>query len=112
MAERSTSAIAGGAPRKFQPACCSAYRHIFSARCSSDIGCEAQPQTIGTTNMLASRRITVELSGARADVWAWHFIFHAPAPADWLGVLRNVDVSEVMIATHKALEQRELRMVT
>ena len=26
-------------------------------------------------------RLTVELSGARADVWAWHFISHASAPA-------------------------------
>jgi len=26
-------------------------------------------------------RLTVELSGAHADVWAWHFIFHASAPA-------------------------------
>ena len=24
--------------------------------------------------------LTVELSGARAGVWAWHFIFHAFAP--------------------------------
>ena len=29
----------------------------------------------------AQCRLTVELSGARADVWAWHFIPHAPAPA-------------------------------
>jgi len=25
--------------------------------------------------------LTVELSGARADVWAWHSILHASAPA-------------------------------
>ncbi len=24
--------------------------------------------------------LTVELSGARADVWVWHFIHHASAP--------------------------------
>ena len=25
--------------------------------------------------------LTVELSGAHADVWTWHFIYHASAPA-------------------------------
>jgi len=25
--------------------------------------------------------LEVELSGAHADVWAWHFILHASAPA-------------------------------
>src|SRR5687767_6935843 len=28
-----------------------------------------------------SRGLTVELSGARAEVWAWHFIAHASARA-------------------------------
>src|SRR5688572_28051227 len=35
----------------------------------------------GDTGDDISVRLTVELSGAHADVWAWHFIFHASAPA-------------------------------
>jgi len=30
---------------------------------------------------VAHGALTVELSGAHADVWAWHFIPHAPASA-------------------------------
>ena len=32
-------------------------------------------------NSCHSANLTVELSGAAADVWAWHFIPHASAPA-------------------------------
>ena len=34
-----------------------------------------------TTKCGDTRHLTVDLSAARAAVWAWHFIFHACAPA-------------------------------
>jgi hypothetical protein len=38
-------------------------------------------RAIGMTIQRVIRVLTVELSGAHAEVWAWHFIFHASAPA-------------------------------
>ena len=37
----------------------------------------AQGDELGRVRLTA---LTVELSGAHAGVWAWHFVVHAPAP--------------------------------
>jgi hypothetical protein len=39
-----------------------------------------RPATRESYVIRSKRRLTVELSGAHAGVWAWHFIFHASAP--------------------------------
>ncbi len=48
---------------------------------SSDTLSCVNPAVKGSAEGTMICRLTVELSGARADVWAWHFIFHACAPA-------------------------------
>ena len=47
----------------------------------SRAGRRKNPHLALSVSFRSQRLLTVELSGALADVWAWHFIYHASAPA-------------------------------
>ena len=72
-------------PHSQQPA---SRRHVTSIeRGQAPMSVAARSAAVSATNRIDVTlrshrcRLTVELSGAHADVWAWHFIFHASAPA-------------------------------